>query len=89
MRWINFKDRFPGTATEPQQVSSKFHLRCIDGNYPVTVNLFNLYGNEWGIENYEWLDEDPTVLCSHCGDEIEAPICKNCEMQLTMPTEEY
>lgn len=89
MRWINFKDRFPGTATEPQQVSSNFHLRHAEKKWPLDFYSFLKGVSVESVENYEWLDEDPIVLCSHCGDEIEAPICRNCEMQLTMPTEEY
>jgi len=27
--------------------------------------------------------------CEHCGDPIEHPICRNCEIQLTLPDTEY
>ena len=29
------------------------------------------------------------AICSNCEDEIEHPLCNSCDMQLTMPTEEY
>lgn len=53
--------------------------------------IFNL------IEDYatEKIDEcvgrhmNDKAKCSHCGDEIDNPLCRSCEIQLTLPTEEY
>lgn len=35
-------------------------------------------------------DEEKKAICDHCGDVIEPPpVCRNCDIQLTLPDEEY
>lgn len=37
-----------------------------------------------------WLDENESEsTCYHCGDVIEHPLCRSCDVALTLPTEEY
>lgn len=51
-------------------------------------------------QDYKWVNSnepgavssheaEKEVCCSHCGDPIEVPLCKNCEIALQMPDEEY
>lgn len=57
MKWINCKDRLPGDVKKLYLVNdSKIVIRRVD-NKNIICDYFNLYGEKWGLENFEWLDE--------------------------------
>lgn len=41
------------------------------------------------IEYIEKYAEGKPAKCSFCEDVIDSPLCNSCDLQLTMPTEEY
>ena len=47
------------------------------------LNLINDYGTECVDEGIS------KPVCSLCGDPIEHPLCRSCEIKETLPTEEY
>lgn len=34
-------------------------------------------------------EQEAVAICIHCGDIIEKPLCRNCEIALTLPDNEY
>lgn len=55
------------------------------------VEILNVTAFKWAAARTALAGEgeDRKAICSHCGDEIEHPLCSNCDINLTLPTEEY
>jgi hypothetical protein len=57
--WVNCGKHLPGYVTDLHKMNnSNIIVRRVD-NKSVIKEYFNLYGAEWGLENFEWFDASP------------------------------
>jgi len=61
LRWVKCSERLPGNVKRLDQISPDAIIRRID-NKALRTEYFILYGKEWGLENFEWLDEQALSL---------------------------
>lgn len=90
MKWIKVNERLPDSKVINTYFVKLRMKNSEEGWFPGAIT----YSGEWEIsEDYEvieWLDENENeAICYHCGDVIEHPLCRGCDIALTLPTEEY
>lgn len=71
MKWVKCSEHLPGYAKELHEIHGNHIIRRLD-NKEVIKEYFILYGKQWGLENFEWLDESVDETngwgdkCPHC-----------------------
>jgi hypothetical protein len=68
LRWVSCDEHLPGYAKVLASVSSNIVIRN-KKTKSVIEEYFSLYGEKWGLQNYEWLDE--SISETSPSDELE------------------
>ena len=102
--WVGWKgrvDKFPLSNLKSfEWLDETINEPFDDGLFEGIYNKFCDYYEDDGSNEEQKRDNLKLLLsqipymiceycCEHCGDPIEHPICRNCEIQLTLPDTEY